>query len=60
MIRDNIENQDIFRTLCFHFKSDNYVPIEYAADFVVSLLKRPIRTKYDEDAENRFKKSLVE
>lgn len=59
LLRDGIENQDIFRTLCFHFKSDNYVPIEYAADFVISLLKRPIRTNYDKEAEERFKKALI-
>ena len=42
----------------FHFKSDNVIEIEKAADFVVNLLKRPVVTKYDQEAEDRFHKSL--
>jgi hypothetical protein len=45
--------------LLFHFKADGKIPIEGSADFVVNLLKRPIHTKYDEDAEHRFRASLI-
>ena len=50
---------DIFRTLLFHFKTDNYIPIDKAANFVVNLLKRPNAAGSEEDeAEKRFLKSL--
>lgn len=49
----------IFRTLLFHFKTDNYIPVEGAAKFVVNLLKRPAKTQYDEEADVRFYNSLV-
>ena len=42
----------------FHFKTNNYIPIDKAADFVVNLLKRPVETKYDAEAEKRFSESL--
>ena len=45
--------------MLFHFKTDNYIPIEGAAKFVVNLLKRPCKTKYDEEAEARFYNSLI-
>jgi len=57
-LHNGITNRDIFRTLLFHFKTDNYIPIEKAADFVVNLLKRPVKTKYDQEAEARFLASL--
>lgn len=44
----------------FHFKTDGKIPIEGASDFVINLLKRPIHTKYDEEAEARFKVSLIQ
>jgi len=46
--------------LLFHFKTDNYIPIDGAAKFVVNLLKRPVKTKYDEEAEQRFYNSLMQ
>lgn len=51
LLNNGITNKDIFRTLVFHFKTDNVIPIDGAAKFVVNLLKRPIKTKYDEEAE---------
>merc|ERR1719473_2075321 len=59
LLNNGITNRDIFRTLLFHFKTDNYIPIDKAADFVVNLLKRPVKTKYDQDAEDRFLASLT-
>ena len=58
LLNNGITNKDIFRTLLFHFKTDNYIPIEKASEFVVNLLKRPCETKYDREAEQRFKISL--
>ena len=58
LLNNGITNKDIFRTLLFHFKTDNFIPIEKASEFVVNLLKRPCETKYDREAEERFKKSL--
>ena len=58
LLSNGITNRDIFRTLLFHFKTDNYIPIEKAAEFVVNLLKRPVMTKYDKEAEERFLNSL--
>ena len=58
LLHNGITNRDIFRTLLFHFKTDNYIPIEAAAEFVVNLLKRPVITKYDKEAEERFMNSL--
>tara|TARA_B110001450_G_scaffold174130_1_gene162526 strand:+ start:178 stop:429 length:252 start_codon:yes stop_codon:yes gene_type:complete len=58
LLSNGITNRDIFRTLLFHFKTDNYIPIENAAAFVVNLLKRPVMTKYDKEAEERFLNSL--
>ena len=58
LLNNGITNRDIFRTLLFHFKTDNYLPIDKAADFVVNLLKRPVETKYDQEAEKRFNDSL--
>ena len=58
LLNNGITNRDIFRTLLFHFKSDNVIPIDKAAEFVVNLLKRPVETKYDQEAENRFRESL--
>ena len=47
LLHNGITNRDIFRTLLFHFKTDNFIPINQAAEFVVNLLKRPVKTKYD-------------
>merc|ERR1739838_200542 len=58
LLNNGITNKDIFRTLLFHFKTDNFIPIEKASEFVVNLLKRPCETRYDREAEERFKKSL--
>ena len=58
LLNNGITNRDIFRTLLFHFKTDNYIPIDKAAGFVVNLLKRPVKTKYDREAEDRFLASL--
>ena len=58
LLNNGITNRDIFRTLLFHFKTDNFIPIDKAAEFVVNLLKRPVKTKYDQDAEERFLNSL--
>ena len=55
----------IFRTLLFHFGTDNYVPIVGSAPkfgiarFVKNLLARPINSVDDEQAEQRFYDSLV-
>lgn len=55
----------IFRTLLFHFGTDNFVPIEGKAPkfgiakFVKNLLSRPIRCEDDEAADRRFYNSLV-
>ena len=59
LLKNDITNCDIFRTLLFHFKTDNYIPIEGAASFVANLLKRPYITKEDEEADKRFYNSLV-
>ena len=59
LLNNGITNRDIFRTLLFHFKTDNFVPIDKASDFVVNLLKRPVKTKYDKEAEERFLNSLT-
>eukprot|EP00355_Strombidium_rassoulzadegani_P009394 CAMPEP_0168623648 /NCGR_PEP_ID=MMETSP0449_2-20121227/8943_1 /TAXON_ID=1082188 /ORGANISM="Strombidium rassoulzadegani, Strain ras09" /LENGTH=174 /DNA_ID=CAMNT_0008665055 /DNA_START=91 /DNA_END=612 /DNA_ORIENTATION=+ len=58
LLNNGITNRDIFRTLLFHFKTDNFIPIDKAAEFVVNLLKRPVVTVYDREAEERFKRSL--
>ena len=47
LLNNGITNRDIFRTLLFHFKTDNVIPIDKAAEFVVNLLKRPVVTVYD-------------
>ena len=58
-------HRQIFRTLLFHFGTDNYVPIvgvapKYGiANFVRRLLARPINSADDEAAEQRFFDSLV-
>ena len=44
--------------MLFHFKTDNIIPIDKAAEFVVNLLKRPVVTVYDQEAEARFLASL--
>ena len=31
LLHNGITNRDIFRTLLFHFKTDNYIPIDKAA-----------------------------
>ena len=49
----------IFRTLLFHFKTDGKIPIEGAANFVINLLRRPVHSKSDQEAEDRFKASLL-
>ena len=55
----------IFRTLLFHFGTDNYLPIVGTAPkygialFVRKLLQRPINSIDDEAAEQRFYDSLV-
>ena len=48
LLNNGITNRDIFRTLLFHFKTDNEIPIDRAAEFVVNLLKRPVVTVYDQ------------
>ena len=58
LLNNGITNRDIFRTLLFHFKTDNIIPIDKAAEFVVNLLKRPVVTVYDQEAEARFLASL--
>ena len=58
LLNNGITNRDIFRTLLFHFKTDNEIPIDRAAEFVVNLLKRPVVTVYDQQAEERFLNSL--
>ena len=58
LLNNGITNRDIFRTLLFHFKTDNIIPIDKAAEFVVNLLKRPVVTVYDQEAEQRFLASL--
>ena len=58
LLNNGITNRDIFRTLLFHFKTDNVIPIDKAAEFVVNLLKRPVVTVYDQEAEQRFLASL--
>jgi len=60
LLSNGITNRDIFRTLLFHFKTDNYIPIENAAAFVVNLLKRPVMTKYDKEAEEKEEKKKTE
>ena len=55
----------IFRTLLFHFGTDNFVPIQGTApkhgiaSFVKNLLQRPCNSADDEAAEARFYNSLV-
>ena len=49
----------IFRTLIFHFKNDNFLLVKQVAEFVKNLLKRPINNKYDEEAEGRCHQSLI-
>ena len=48
LLQNGVTNKDIFRTLIFHFRTDNYVPVSGVANFVQNLLKRPINTEYDE------------
>ena len=59
LLQNGVTNKDIFRTLVFHFREDNFVPVSGVANFVQSLLKRPCNTQYDEDAEKRFHASLI-
>ena len=59
LLANGITNKDIFRTLIFHFRTDNYVPVAGVANFVLNLLKRPILTEYDKQAEDRFQASLM-
>eukprot|EP00343_Euplotes_focardii_P002429 CAMPEP_0205806708 /NCGR_PEP_ID=MMETSP0205-20121125/10345_1 /ASSEMBLY_ACC=CAM_ASM_000278 /TAXON_ID=36767 /ORGANISM="Euplotes focardii, Strain TN1" /LENGTH=161 /DNA_ID=CAMNT_0053080023 /DNA_START=27 /DNA_END=512 /DNA_ORIENTATION=+ len=59
LLKNDITNCDIFRTLLFHFKTDNELPIDGCAKFVANLLKRPHITQDDEDADTRFFNSLV-
>ena len=47
LLQNGVTNKDIFRTLIFHFRTDNYLPVDKVADFVQNLLKRPINTPYD-------------
>ena len=47
LLQNGVTNKDIFRTLIFHFRTDNYVPVREVANFVQNLLKRPINTQYD-------------
>ena len=54
LLANGITNKDIFRTLIFHFRTDNYVPVPGVANLVLNLLKRPILTEYDKQAEDRF------
>ena len=71
LLQNSITNKDvsfilflnylqIFRTLLFHFKTDNYLPVEKVTEFVADLLKRPIVDEHDDAAERRFRKSLNE
>lgn len=48
LLQNGVTNKDIFRTLIFHFRTDNYVPVSGVANFVQNLLKRPCNTEYDE------------
>ena len=56
----------IFRTLLFHFGTDNYVPITGTAPkygialFVKNLLSRKNTTQDDLEADERFYNSLVQ
>ena len=59
LLQNGITNKDIFRTLLFHFRTDNFVPVAGVATFVKNLLKRPINNEYDKQAEERFYNSLV-
>ena len=59
LLQNGVTNKDIFRTLVFHFREDNFVPVSGVANFVQNLLKRPINTQYDEEAEKRFHASLI-
>ena len=59
LLQNGVTNKDIFRTLIFHFRTDNYVPVREVANFVQNLLKRPINTDYDKEAEDRFHASLM-
>ena len=59
LLQNGVTNKDIFRTLIFHFRTDNYVPVSGVANFVKNLLKRPVNTEYDEQAEKRFHASLI-
>ena len=59
LLQNGVTNKDIFRTLVFHFREDNFVPVTGVANFVQNLLKRPINTQYDEEAEKRFHASLM-
>ena len=60
-----VSGNQIFRTLLFHFRTDNYLPIEGTAPkhgialFVKNLLSRPIHSEDEEQAEQRFYRSLV-
>ena len=59
LLQNGVTNKDIFRTLLFHFRTDNYLPVTGVANFVKNLLKRPINNEYDKQAEDRFYNSLV-
>ena len=47
LLQNGVTNKDIFRTLIFHFRTDNYLEVNQVADFVQNLLKRPLNTEYD-------------
>ena len=47
LLQNGITNKDIFRTLLFHFHTDNFLKVQDVATFVKNLLKRPINTEYD-------------
>ena len=38
LLHNGMTNKDIFRTLMFHFKTDNFLPVEGVAEFVKNLL----------------------
>merc|ERR1712166_868321 len=58
LLKNGITNRDIFRTLVFHYRTDGFLQVKEAAKFVNDLLKRPILTPYDQEAEDRFIASL--
>lgn len=48
LLQNGITNKDIFRTLLFHFHTDNFLRVNDVATFVKNLLKRPINNTYDQ------------